>query len=358
MRCLRHRSNACAETSGRESRGDRSKRGFLALVAVSAWALVAAVGAQASTITVGSVLPTTFTATEFTKVKTLFNTNLPEAGANLTSPVNGAVVRWRVQGAKGGPFYLRVLHPNGKGAFEATGTSLPATPVGEGVETFSTNLRIRTGDLIGIDSTNPTDSIGIAAVPGASFAAIAPPPFEGATVPPSETASGQEIELSAEIQPQPEITALAPNSGSVLGGTKVTITGSGFTAASAVKFGEAPATSYTVESDTEIRATAPASAKVNTVDVTVTTLAGTNPTARADRFSYEGCVVPKLKGKTLKDAKRAIRNADCKLGKVRGEKKSKAALVAKQGPKPGKVLASGAKVGVTMVKKEKKQEEK
>lgn len=358
MRCLRHRDNACAEMSVGGSRGDRSKRGFVALVAVSAWALLATAGAQASTITVGSVLPTTFTSTEFTKVKTLFNTALPEAGANLVSPVNGAIVRWRVQGAKGGPFYLRVLRPNGKGAFEAVGTSPPETPTSEGIQTFATSLRIRSGDMIGIDSTNPTDSIGVATVPGASFAAVVPPPFEGATVPPSESISGQEIELSAEVQPAPAITAVSPSSGSIAGGAKVTIAGSGFNAASAVKFGEVVASGYTVESDTEITATVPPSTKVGTVDLTVTTLAGTSPTTRGDRFTYEGCVVPKLKGKTLKQAKRAIRNADCKLGKVRGDKKSKVAEVAKQGPKAGKVLVPGAKVGVTLVKKEERNGEK
>jgi hypothetical protein len=354
MRCLGHRDNACADSRG--SHGVKARRGFAAVVAVSAWALLATAGAQASTITVGSVLPPAFTPTEFTKVKTLFNTALPEAGANLVSPVNGAIVRWRVQGAKGGPFFLRVLRPNGKGAFEAVGTSPPATPTNEGVQTFATNLRIRSGDMIGIDSTNPTDSIGVAAAPGASFAAIVPPPFEGATVPPSESLAGQEIELSAEVQPEPAITAVAPSSGSIVGGTKVAITGSGFNTASAVKFGDLGATTYSVESDTEITATVPASAKVGTVDVTVTTIAGTSPATRTGHFTYEGCVVPRLKGKTLKQAKRAIRNADCKLGKVRGDKKSKVAEVTKQGPKAGKVLVPGAKVSVTMVKKEQPKE--
>jgi hypothetical protein len=354
MRCLGHRSNACADSRG--GRGAKARRGFAAVIAISAWALLATAGAQASTITVGSVLPTTFTSTEFTKVKTLFNTALPEAGANLVSPVNGAIVRWRVQGAKGGPFFLRVLRPNGKGAFEAVGTSPPAVPANEGIQTFATNLRIRSGDMIGIDSTNPTDSIGVAPAPGASFAAIVPPPFEGATVPPSESLAGQEIELSAEVQPEPTITAVSPSSGSIAGGTKLAITGSGFNAASAVKFGELGATTYSVESDTEITATVPASTKVGTVDVTVTTLAGTSPATRTDHFTYEGCVVPKLKGKTLKQAKRSIRNADCKLGKVRGDKKSKVAEVTKQGPKAGKVLVPGAKVGVTLVKKEQPKE--
>jgi hypothetical protein len=356
MRCLWHRNHACANSRGNQ--GAKARRGFVAVIALSAWALLATAGAQASTITVGSVLPTTFTSTEFTKVETLFNTALPEAGANLTSPVNGAIVRWRVQGAKGGPFYLRVLRPNGKGAFEAVGTSPPATPTSEGIQTFATNLRIRSGDLIGIDSTNPTDSIGVATAAGAGFAAVVPPPFEGATVPPSEAISGQEIELSAEVQPEPAIAAVSPNSGSIAGGSKVTIAGSGFNAASAVKFGDLVASSYTVDSDTQITAMVPPSTKVGAVDVTVTTLAGTNPTARADRFSYEGCVVPKLKGKTLKQAKRAIRNADCKLGKVSGDKKSKVAEVTKQGPKAGKVLVPGAKVSVTLVKPEKPKEKK
>jgi hypothetical protein len=350
MRCLWHRDHACANSRG--GQGAKVRRGFVAVVAVSAWALLATAGAQASTITVGSVLPTTFTSTEFTKVKTLFNTALPEAGSNLVSPVNGAIVRWRVQGAKGGPFYLRVLRPNGKGAFEAVGTSPPETPASEGIQTFATSLRIRSGDMIGIDSTNPADSIGVATVPGASFAAIVPPPFEGATVPPSESLSGQEIELSAEVQPEPAVAAVSPNAGSVVGGTKVTIAGSGFNAASSVKFGELVANGYTVESDTEITATVPPSTKVGAVDVTVTTLAGTSPTSRSDRFSYEGGVVPKLKGKTLKQAKRSIRNADCKLGNVRGEKKSKVAEVTKQGPKAGKVLVPGAKVSVTLVEKQ------
>ena len=84
----------------------------------------------------------------------------------------------------------------------------------------------------------------------------------------------------------------------------MTITGTDFNAASAVKFGTMPATGFTVESDTQITAIAPRITKVGAVDVTVTTLAGTSPAVRADRFFYEGCVVPKLKGKTLKAAKR------------------------------------------------------
>ena len=105
---------------------------ILAMALATAWALVAAVAAGATTVTVGSVMPPTFTSSPFEGVRTQFNTTLPEGGANLTSPVNGAIVRWKVQGAVGGPFTLRVLHPNGVGAYTATASSQAVKPNGLG----------------------------------------------------------------------------------------------------------------------------------------------------------------------------------------------------------------------------------
>lgn len=320
---------------------------YAVLAVTSALVLLAAGAAQASTVTVGSVLPLGATSTEFGQVKTLFNTALPETGANLVSPVNGAIVRWRVQGAEGGPFYLRVLRPNGSGAYTAVGTSGPATPSGTGVETFTANLPIHAGDLVAVDPTNATDKIGILPVAGAGYAFIAPPPFENATVAPSGSEPGQEVELNAEVQPAPAIDAVVPSLGSIAGGTTVTITGTNLTAASAVKFGGTPAASFAVESDTQITATSPPSAVPGAVDVTVTTLAGTSPVVSADRFLYEACVVPKLKGKTLRAARRALGRAGCKLGKVKGHR-GRSAKVVRQSPKRGKVLVPGAKVNVKL----------
>jgi len=168
--------------------GHRSRRWAIAvLCAVCALALAMTSTAGASVISIGSVLPKEPTPTKFERVQTLFNTALPQSGVNLASPVSGAVVRWRIQGAKGGPFRLRILHPNGKGAYEAAGTSLPVTPAGLGLETFATNLKIQAGDLIGIDPSNDSDEIGVAVTSGASFASIFPTPFDGSIVAPSET---------------------------------------------------------------------------------------------------------------------------------------------------------------------------
>ena len=66
----------------------------------------------------------------------------------------------------------------------------------------------------------------------------------------------------------------------------MTITGTGFTGATAVDFGTTPATSFTVVSDTTITADSPAG--TGTVDVTVTTPGGTSATSSADQFTLRG----------------------------------------------------------------------
>lgn len=323
------------------------------VIAVVAVACLAFAGsAQASVISIGSVLPEKFEPTKFERVQTLFNTALPEAGSTLASPVTGAVVRWRIQGAEGGPFYLRILRPNGKGAYEAVGKSGPETPPSTGLQTFQTNLKIQAGDLIGIDPTNgDTDKIGVAEVSGAGYASIFPTPFEGSVVAPSGTTGGKEIELAAEIQPEPEVTLVSPPFGPVTGGTIVTITGKNFTQASEVKFGSTQAAAFTVDSDTEITTTTPKALLPGQVDVAVTTFAGTNPNTHYDDFVYTACVVPRIKNRTLKVAKSMLRRAGCKLGhvkKVNAPKPKKIGKVLKQNPHPGKVLAPGSRVRIQL----------
>lgn len=325
------------------------RRFVLPAFLVSVLALFAG-SAQANTITVGSVLPPGAVSEPVNEVQTFLNTALPEKGASLASPVSGTVVRWRLVGAKGGPFYLRILRPNGLGAYTAVGTSTPVTPGTTGLETFNTNLPIKSGDLLAVDPTNKTDELGFAAAAGASFTTIFPTPFEGATVPGREPVSGKEIELSAEVQPTPKVSSISPASGSVTGGTEVKILGSDFSGASAVKFGELTAATFKVESDSEIVATAPKSKQVGSFDVTVTTLAGTSAAVGGDRFTYSGCVVPKLHNLKFAKAKKAIQRGGCKLGKVTVRKGVTRASgkVKQQSPKPKAVLAKGAKVKLTL----------
>jgi hypothetical protein len=83
-------------------------------------------------------------------------------------------------------------------------------------------------------------------------------------------------------------------------------------------------------------------------DVAFTTLALTPPKKPVK------CRVPKLKGLSLAKAKRRLRAAHCKLGKVKRPKLRKGRgtivrlVVKKQSPRPGKVLAKNAKVRVSL----------
>jgi hypothetical protein len=93
----------------------------------------------------------------------------------------------------------------------------------------------------------------------------------------------------------PAVTSVSPASGTTLGATSVTITGAGFSGANAVDFGTVSATSYKLESATQITAVAPAQA-AGTVDVTVGTPVGQSATSAADQYTY---VAPDLADATI-----------------------------------------------------------
>src|SRR6185312_4655417 len=84
----------------------------------------------------------------------------------------------------------------------------------------------------------------------------------------------------------PAVTSLTPTLGTTGGGTIVTIFGQNFTGVTGVTFGGTTA-SFTLVSATQITAISPVHAGGGTVDVQVTTPAGTSPAnPPADTFSY------------------------------------------------------------------------
>src|SRR5207247_2432084 len=70
------------------------------------------------------------------------------------------------------------------------------------------------------------------------------------TTPSGTSATGTADHFTVTAAPAPAVTLVTPTSGTQSGGTAVVIIGSGFTGASAVNFGTAPAASFTVNSDT------------------------------------------------------------------------------------------------------------
>jgi hypothetical protein len=84
--------------------------------------------------------------------------------------------------------------------------------------------------------------------------------------------------------PAPSVASLSPSSGPQAGGTTITIAGSNFSGATAVRFGALASGAFSVNSASSITAVAPAGS--GTVDVSVTTAGGTSALSAADRFTY------------------------------------------------------------------------
>ena len=82
----------------------------------------------------------------------------------------------------------------------------------------------------------------------------------------------------------PTVTGIAPATGAAGGGTTVTLTGTGFVDTTAVTFGATSATGFTVDSATQITATARAGS--GSVNLRVTTVGGTSTTGAANQYSY------------------------------------------------------------------------
>jgi IPT/TIG domain/PASTA domain len=309
-------------------------------------AIVAALGscaiAQGAIVTLGSSLNQTYVTTGISTPSTAINASLPHS--TVVSPVNGAIVRWRVEDFFG-PFALRVLTPDGGKTYTGAGTSTPETVAGLGLETFPTDLPIRAGQTIGIDNLG-NSNYGVALTTGE--AGFWQPPLADGASSDATTQINTELAFNADVQPAPTIATISPNSGFFKGGTQVTISGTDLEGASAVTFGSSPATSFTVNSESQLTAVAPPAPRASSSPVTVTTIAGTASSTKP--FEAAACVVPKLRGQRLRIAKKKLKTAGCKIGKVKKLQgaTSKTGKVKSQSPKFGRVLAPGSTVNVRL----------
>jgi hypothetical protein len=122
--------------------------------------------------------------------------------------------------------------------------------------------------MVGMSFTAGAGSLTVTAPPNAN---IAPPGYYmlfilNSNGVPSVASS---ILLSSSSTPAPTVTSISPNSGTINGGTAVSITGTGFLAGATVSLGGTAATGVTVVNSTSITATTPAHA-AGTVNVVVT----------------------------------------------------------------------------------------
>ena len=88
------------------------------------------------------------------------------------------------------------------------------------------------------------------------------------------------------------VSAASAGNNCVPVGASVSITGSGFSQATAVHFGDTPAASFTVNSDSQITAVAPSGSGL--VDIVVTSTDGNSAAVTSDQVTLGTCVLPGL----------------------------------------------------------------
>jgi len=338
--------------------GSRIFKAFCLSICIAGLSAVAASSSSASTVTVGPTLPMPVADNFLIGCGSclVFNPSAPGATSDV-SPVDGIVLRWRLyygsilyppQNAH--PEYrLRVISPLAPSGYLGAGTSPVSIPIKpKTVETFPAHLPIKAGQLIALELVNQEAKSHFGGSTAVTSVVIEPSMADGEVGTPAPGwEDGFVFPFNADVLPRPSIGDISPNRGSITGKTEVVITGSDFAEVESVTFGDQRAT-FTVDSESQLIAVVPPSPKPTSAPVTVVTAAGS--AVASQKYVYKGCVVPRLKGKTLKRARRLLRRNECRLGRVRKrpDTSTKSSQVRRQSPHSGTVLPPGGRVEVAL----------
>ena len=194
-----------------------------------------------------------------------------------------------------GPVDVQVSSDCGAGALPGGYTYVAPVPSVSGLdpdngpETGGTTVTITgTGFTDATDATfDGVDGGSFTVVSDTEITVTTPPHAPGAVDVIVDGPGGSSSAVTYTYTPVANITGVSPGDGPVTGGTTVTITGQCFTGATAVTFGGVPATSFTVDSDTQITAVAPAGAATGPVDVVVTGSAACGDATAPGGFTYD-----------------------------------------------------------------------
>ena len=168
-----------------------------------------------------------------------------------------------------------------------TGISPSSGTAAGGTAVTITGTGFQAGATVTLGGTPAT---GVTAVSSTSITATTAAHGAGAVdvvVTNSDAQAGtltQGFTYTTTSNPAPTVTSISPNSGTINGGTAVSIAGTGFQAGTTVSLGGTPATGVTVASSTSITATTPAHA-AGAVDVVVSNAEQQN-TALANGYTY------------------------------------------------------------------------
>lgn len=277
------------------------------------------------------------------------------AGGNgYVFPSPGLVTSWSVMGGSAGAqaFGVKILRPVFGNSFKVVGGEVGFFLAPGILNTYPLSVQVQAGDILGTQyyGGEPAPCVFPTGLPAdqTRWDQRIAPTSSTVTFDPENTESGYRINVSATLLPPPTVSALSSVKGSIKG-EKVVIYGANFADVRSVRFGESYAKSFAVESEEQITAYAPSALKLEkNLPLSVTTGAGVATSAQT--YSYIGCKVPSVTGKKLKPARRILKRAGCKLGKVTKVEGATARTgrVLRQHPTPGTVRVPGTKVKLTL----------
>jgi hypothetical protein len=207
----------------------------------------------------------------------------PDEEVNF-APASGLITSWHVSGL--GTIKLSVLESAPEGGWVAVGTSAAATNLAG--EPNATSVPIGAGDMIGVvlGPSAGMSLIGHDALTNAEVLEWVPALVNDEMArEPTRPLGDLRLRLNADVVLAPVVSSPAPTSGSTAGGNAVKISGLYLDGASSVTFGSTPASSFSVDSSSQITAIAPPST-ASTVDVRVTGPGGSSEVSPADRYTF------------------------------------------------------------------------
>ncbi|HEV3233998.1 MAG TPA: IPT/TIG domain-containing protein [Candidatus Dormibacteraeota bacterium] len=280
---------------------NRGLRGLAGLGIAVVAMLAMASAASAANISIGQTAPAG-TSGNGCSGCTLFQGTTGSASPSYVTPVNGVITSWSVQAQSGGcnsgcTARLRVFRSLPGNTFEMVAETTDQN-IDAGLKTFPASIAVLAGDRIGIEGSNGVRFYSGQTGDVVDFMVGDPAlntPFGACGSSPCYfTSEGNSlVNVSAVVQTSLAVASVSASCGAAAGGGSVTISGAGFTGATAVKFNGVNAQSFTVVSDTQIVAKAPAGTAGQAVDITVTAPGGTSQATLADRCTYDVLGLPK-----------------------------------------------------------------
>jgi IPT/TIG domain/PASTA domain len=278
-------------------------------------------------------------------------------GVTYKAPISGVITSWSTHAAAGPNqrLSLKLVNPF-SGGFLVLAHDGPRELVPGQVNTFRTLIPVEEGQTLALNAGAAPTACLFEGIPGdlTLFSGGGDTP-DGDIWQPVDGVQESILNVEATILPPPRILAIAPTSGSVAGGTPVTVSGLNFAEVRSVSFSGVPA-SFSVANEGRITAIAPPNTELTSRTVEVTTVAGRANSPQTFNYVADpkgpvpSCKVPQLKNQKLKAAKKKLKSAGCALGKVKrlGKASIGKGKITRQSPAAGKVLAPGGKVSVTL----------